>query len=114
MAKDIQFLKKCIMDVLTEYKEHLSGSNLPNVEFELMTDEQHNRYQLIALGWEGKSRIFNIYFHLEIRGDKIWVQEDTSEDGIANLLFEKGVSKKEIVLAYFPDFHRKYTEFAVE
>jgi len=45
--------------------------------------------------------------------DKIWIQEDNTEDGFANLLLEKGVEKKEIVLAYYPDYHRQYTEFTV-
>jgi hypothetical protein len=41
------------------------------------------------------------------------VQEDKMEDSVAEMLVEKGVSKKDIVLAYFPDFHRQYTEYAV-
>jgi hypothetical protein len=57
-------------------------------------------------------RIFNLLFHLDIVGDKIWVQEDKMEYSIAEKLAERGISKKEIVLAYFPDYHRTYTEYA--
>ena len=46
-------------------------------------------------------------------GNKIWIQEDNTEDGLAALLAEKGIAKKEVVLAYFPEYHRKYTEYAV-
>ena len=28
-------------------------------------------------------------------------------------LVEKGVSKKDIVIGYFPDYHRPFTEYAV-
>ena len=35
------------------------------------------------------------------------------EDSVAEVLVEKGVPKKEIVLAYFPDYHRAHTEYAV-
>ena len=35
------------------------------------------------------------------------------EYSIAERLVEKGIPKKEIVLAYFPDYHRVYTEYAV-
>jgi hypothetical protein len=45
-------------------------------------------------------------------GKKIWIQEDNTEDGLANLLLEKGIQKQEIVLAYYPEYHRSYTEFA--
>jgi hypothetical protein len=52
-------------------------------------------------------------FHLDIIGDKIWVQEDKMEHSIAEMLVEKGISKKDIVLAYFPEYHRQMTEYAV-
>jgi hypothetical protein len=55
----------------------------------------------------------HLLVHLEIIGGKIWVQEDKMEDSIAEMLVEKGISKKDIVLAYFPEFHRQFTEYAV-
>jgi XisI protein len=64
-------------------------------------------------GWEGYKRIFNLLFHLDIIGDKVWVQEDTMEYSIAERLVEKGIAKKEILLAYFPDYHRAYTKYAI-
>ena len=42
-----------------------------------------------------------------------WVQEDKMEYSITERLVEKGVSKKDIVIGYFPDYHRPYTEYAV-
>ena len=30
-----------------------------------------------------------------------------------DFLNKKAVAKKEMVLAYFPEYHRKYTEYAV-
>lgn len=106
-------LRKTILEVLNEQVEFFAGANLPDVKFIPITDEVHHHYQLVALGWEGNKRIFNLLYHLDIIGDKIWIQEDHTEDSIAEKLVEKGVSKKEIVLAYFPDFHRKHTEYAV-
>jgi hypothetical protein len=64
-------------------------------------------------GWEGYKRIFNLLFHLDIIGDKVWVQEDKMEYSIAERLVEKGIAKKEILLAYFPDYHRAYTKYAI-
>lgn len=84
-----------------------------DIEFTSIADTDKNHFQIIAMGWEGYKRIFNLLFHLDIIGDKIWVQEDKMEYSIAERLVEKGVSKKDIVLAYFPDYHRAYTEYAV-
>ena len=36
------------------------------------------------------------------------------EYSIAEKLVEKGIPKKQIVLAYFPDYHRQYTEYAIQ
>ena len=35
------------------------------------------------------------------------------EESLAERLENKGISKKGIVIAYFPESHRKYTEYAV-
>jgi hypothetical protein len=35
------------------------------------------------------------------------------EYSIAERLIEKGIAKKEIVLGYFPEYHRVHTEYAV-
>ncbi len=109
----VDFLRKSITSAMTEYAKYLSGSNLPKVEYSLLTDEKHGKYQLLAVGWEKSERIYYIIFHADIVGEHIWIQEDNTEDGFANLLLERGVDKKDIVLAYYPDYHREFTEFAV-
>jgi hypothetical protein len=109
----INFLRNSIIDAMTGYADYLAGANLPKVEYQLLGDEKHDRYQLLAIGWEKSERIYYVIFHADIINGKIWIQEDNTEDGFANLLIEKGVSKKDIVLAYYPDYHRQYTEFAV-
>ena len=109
----VDFLRGKVSEVLGEYAAYLQGSNLPKVDYEILADEKHNKFQLLALGWDKSSRIFNIIFHVDIINNKIWIQEDNTLDGLASLLLEKGLSKQDIVLAYYPDYHRKYTEFAV-
>ncbi len=109
----IGFLRESIVSAMADYAHYLSGSNLPKVEYTLLTDEKHDKYQLLAVGWEKSERIYQVIFHADIVDGHVWIQEDNTEDGFANLLLEKGLDKKDIVLAYFPDFHRQFTEFAV-
>ncbi|WP_321164240.1 element excision factor XisI family protein [Chlorogloeopsis fritschii] len=45
--------------------------------------------------------------------DKIWIQRDGIEDGIANELVKAGIPKSQIVLAFQPVDVRKHTAFAV-
>ena len=109
----IDFYKKIIHEVFEEYLQDLRQPSNLHLEFVPVVDENGKHFQIIALGWEGSRRVFNLLFHLDIIGDKIWVQEDKMEYSIAERLTEKGVSKKDIVLAYFPDYHRAHTEYAV-
>ena len=109
----IDFFRKAILDSYKDYAAYLRGTNFSSVDYHTVKDDENNRYQLEAVGWENDRRIFYVIFQSDIIGDKIWIQEDNTEDGLASFLEEKGVSKKEMVLAYFPEYHRKYTEYAV-
>ncbi|WP_309143394.1 element excision factor XisI family protein [Nostoc favosum] len=51
--------------------------------------------------------------HLDIINDKIWIQRDGTEYGIAKELVNAGIPKNQIVLAFQPADIRQYTEFAV-
>ena len=51
--------------------------------------------------------------HVRLKDDKIWIEEDWTEDGVATDLLQKGVSREEIVLAFHPPHVRQYTEFAI-
>ena len=50
---------------------------------------------------------------MDIKDEKIWIQYDGTEVGVANELSALGVPKSDIVLAYLSSFARQYTEFAV-
>lgn len=109
----VAFFQSKIQEVMADYLRQLRQPSNQNIHFESVVDTAGKHYQIVALGWEESHRVFNLLFHLDIIGDKIWVQEDKMEQSIAEMLVEHGVSKKDIVLAYFPDFHRAHTEYAV-
>ena len=101
-----------VIDVLNEYKSHFKQTK-QDIKNEVVIDERNHHYQFLWTGWREEKHIFNVVCHIDIVDGKIWIQQDNTEIGIANLLVEKGISKQDIVLAYFPKAHRKYTEFAV-
>ncbi len=98
---------------MADYLSNLRQPSTQHIDFQSVIDQEGKHFQIIAIGWEGRKRVFNLLFHLDIIGEKIRVQADKMEESVAEHLVEKGVSKKEIVLAYFPDYHRAYTEYAV-
>jgi hypothetical protein len=50
---------------------------------------------------------------MDIKNNKIWIQYDGTEVGMANELVALGVPKEDIVLAFHPPSKRSYTGFAV-
>lgn len=108
----ITHYQNVILDVFKEYIAYLSGSRSP-IKQHIVADEKNKHYLLVSVGWQEVKRFYSVDTQIDIINDKIWIQEDRIEEGIANLLVEKGIPKSEIVLAYFTPLHREYTEFAV-
>jgi hypothetical protein len=84
-----------------------------NIVRQTIFDREQDHYQLVNTGWEDRRRIYGCLIHIDIQDDKIWIQYDGTEIGVANELVELGVPKQDIVLAYQSAYMRNLTEFAV-
>ena len=84
----------------------------PQGEVYLIADEKSDDYILMELGWQGDKKIQVMRVFARIRNGKIYIEEDWTEDGIADDLLDTGVPKEDIVLAFHPPNMRQYTEFA--
>ena len=100
-----------IQDILREYGAYKTSYG--EVETELIFDPVKGHYHFTRVGWHDQSRIYGCVLHLDIKDNKIWIQYDGTEDGIANRLVAAGVPKEHIVLAFHSPFMRRFTEFAV-
>ena len=104
-------LKQAIIKVLQDYLEFL-GSD-PESTIQLVIDENQDHYLLIETGWHHNRRIYGTLIHIDIINQKLWIQQDGTEEGIANELVNQGISPQQIVLAYKTLDRRKITDFAV-
>jgi len=64
----------------------------------------------LFLGWSHKKKTNNTHIYIRIKNQKIWIEEDWTEEGIANELLREGVPKEDIVLAFYPPEDRKITD----
>ena len=103
--------RQMIKEIITEYSSHKPAYG--EIEQELIFDTERDRYQLVHTGWNKHRRIYGQTIHIDSINDKIWIQNDGTEVGIANILVERGVSPKNIVLADIVSYMREYTDFAV-
>ena len=67
----------------------------------------------MLVGWDNGRRVHGTTIHIDIIDDKIWIQYDGTESGVALDLVEAGVPRESIVLAFRPPEIRPHTGFAV-
>jgi XisI protein len=110
------------MDRLNRYRDIIENvlterAGPPNprhsVERQLIFDRARDRYLLMKVGWRDDWRVHGCPIHVDIIDDKIWIQEDGTEDGIAADLEAAGISKQDIVLAFHDLEARKHTGYAM-
>ncbi|MBD2577157.1 XisI protein [Oscillatoria sp. FACHB-1406] len=68
----------------------------------------------MTVDWNQQRREYGSLIHLDIQNDKIWIQSDGTEVGIANELVEAGVPQADIVLGFKSSFKRQFTDYAVK
>jgi hypothetical protein len=103
--------QSAIKSVFCRWEEMSSFSN----EFRIVgvMDTTQNRYQLQHLESKLPTPISRTLAYLEIRAEKIWIEVDNTEKGIATELVAQGIAKSQIVLAFYPPTVREAGEFAV-
>lgn len=103
--------RQIIEKILREYVDFLAQDDA--IQQELVFDHEHDRYLLVETGWQDNRRIYGPFLHLDIKDNKVWIQHDGTEDGIAYELEAAGIPKNQIVLGYRSLERRKLTEYAV-
>jgi len=76
-------------------------------------DEAHDVYLVLNIGWRDRKRANYTTLLVRIRDNKIWVEEDGTEEGFANVLTAAGIPKSDIVLAFNPPDLRYLSQYAV-
>lgn len=79
----------------------------------MVFDDVNGRYLVLDIGWNGDKYLHTTPIHLDLVDNKIWIQYDDTEEGVATDLMEAGVSKEDIILGFRHPKVRQYTGFAV-
>jgi len=111
--EEITNYQDLIKQVLTEYERISAQVPVPDVDEVLMFDDERKQYLWFNIGWNQGKRVKGISVYIRIKNEKIYIEEDWTEEGMANELLRLGVPKEDIVLAFQPPEVRKFTEFAI-
>jgi hypothetical protein len=102
-----------IQKILTEYEALASQTPNPEgVDSILGFDEKRDQYLWLQTGWHQNKKIRGITVYVRIKNEKIWIEEDWTEEGIATDLLREGIPQSDIVLSFHSPEKRQFTEFA--
>ena len=111
------------MDTLNHYRQIIreiltSLTKIPyahgEIQFETVFDPESDRYLLMILGRDQEQRrVHGCLVHIDLIKDKLWIQRDGTENGIANELLNAGVPKSQMVLGFRSPEMRRMSELAV-
>ncbi|MBE9032671.1 XisI protein [filamentous cyanobacterium LEGE 11480] len=102
--------RQCLQAFLTQYAKY--GAQTADMETQLIFDTANDHYLLIRTGWEKVHRVHACIFHFDIKGDKIWVQENNTDIEVDKELEALGISKHELVIGFHHPSMREYSEYA--
>ncbi len=97
--------------LIEEYASYKPSNG--QIETEAIVDRDRNHYEVMHVGWDGIRRIHGSVVHIDIIGDKVWLQYEGTTPPVADELVAAGIPREDIVLGFHPPEVRKYTDFAV-
>ena len=107
----IKKYQNIILGILEDYAK-VRYSNL-NAENRLIADKENHRYQIVTIGWDNRKFVHDCPLHLDIIGDKIWVQRNMTDLDLDRIFSENNVPKTDIVLGFLSPKMREYSDYAV-
>ena len=105
--------RQTICDVLNKLADWYNQPPASNIQTYPIFDKERDHYLLIDVGRENNKRVRSIVVYIRIENGKIWIEEDWTDEGVADDLVDAGITKSNIVLGFKPPELRPFTEFAV-
>ena len=100
-----------IKEILKQYASYQPSYG--DIEVQTLFDSENDHYQVIAVGWDGKQRIYGCSLHLDLKDGKIWIQVNNTELDIAQELVNRGISKQDIVIGFHTTYLRQFSGYAL-
>jgi hypothetical protein len=100
-----------VQQFIQQYADQKRASD--NIETQVIFDTQHHHYQLVNVGWIENKRVYGCVLHIDVKGNKVWIQHNGTELPVAEELVALGIPEQAIVLGFHAPYKRPFTKFAV-
>jgi len=107
----LEHYQTIIERILGEHLEQLPQED--EIEVFALNDRDSGHFMILEVGWQPPQRIYNIVFHIALKDDKIWIEQDMTEYGVARELIEAGIPSEVIELGFQPPEMRPHIDWAV-
>ena len=104
----LAFIRRLIEDYARSGKP-ING----DIRTEAAIDREHDHYEVMQVGWEGKRRVHGSVIHIDIRGGKVWLEYNGTDARIGEELVAAGIPRNDVVLGFQPPAVRPLTNFGV-
>lgn len=110
---DTQLKYQEIIKSILQKHANYRAALIDGYDSRVIFDDERGHYLVLDIGWNGDNYLHNTPIHLDLIDDKIWIQYDDTEEGVATDLIEAGIPKENIVLGFRHPKIRQHTGFAV-
>ena len=91
-----------IKQVISEYAKLRPSHG--DIHLEPIFDDVNSRYALMQFGWDRERRVRGNLIYVSIKDGKVLIEYDGIEKGITQDLVQRGISERDIMLAFLPEF----------
>lgn len=79
---------------------------------EAVIDPNRDHYEVLYVGWDGQHRAPGTLIHIDLIGDKVWIQHDGTSPDVSEGLVEAGIPREAVVLGFLPAQVHEHTGYA--
>lgn len=103
--------RQIVRKLIEEYAAHKPSHG--QIDCYPVIDAERDHYLAMDVGWDRDRRVQGAFLHLDIIGDKVWIQYNGTDQRIAGELVAAGIASEDIVLAEQPADLRPLTGYGV-
>jgi hypothetical protein len=103
--------RQIVRQLVEEYASYKPSYG--DIRTEAVVDREHDHYEVLQVGWDGRQRVHGSIIHIDIRDGKVWIEHNGTDARIGEELVAAGIPRNDIVLGFQPAEIRPLTKFGV-